>query len=196
MVRQGGYDNALRHNRQRRSPNDPLRPRLRPACPGRPGLGRRHVLRLDDSSSGGRRRAGGPSPPGPVAGGVPPFLPLGLGGGDPAADQRRRHAAPELQRFRRRAALRTGNDGTLRRHAGTVPAGAGAASAGTAPRGAGPGLAGGRAGAGEDPPHRDAPAAVLPASPQKRTTSRLPSLPLVPFAPSSPLRPARPASTE
>ncbi|VFT42074.1 membrane protein [Pseudomonas aeruginosa] len=39
------------------------------------------------------------------------FFHLGLGGGDPAADQRRRHAAPELQRFRRRAALRTGNDG-------------------------------------------------------------------------------------
>ena len=48
MVRQGGYDNALRHNRQRRSPNDPYALVYAP-CSGRPGLGRRHVLRLDDS---------------------------------------------------------------------------------------------------------------------------------------------------
>src|SRR5690606_4947547 len=91
----GGYDTRPRPKSLRpdsgESPDAHLYPALRVAPAGRAGLGRRHVLRLDDPAPGGRRRAAAAGAPAPVARRVLALLRLGMGGRAGATDQRPGH---------------------------------------------------------------------------------------------------------
>ncbi|CAD5198335.1 hypothetical protein, partial [Pseudomonas sp. FEN] len=129
---------------------DTFCPCLHPACPGRTGLGRRYVLRLDDPAPGGHGRAGRPGPTEAVGPGVPAFLCLGLGRGGAPAGQRRGPDPVALQRLRDRTALCAGHDGAIYRDGCTVYSYPVVAIAGFAPRGGGPGLGGGCCRAGAD----------------------------------------------
>src|SRR5690606_30358866 len=103
-----GYHTPLLPFMPHGDPDARLCPALHPACPGRPGLGRRHVLRLAGAAPGNGRGPGGAGTVAAVGGSFPTVLQMGLAGGSDPGDQRYRHVAYALRRLRDGTALHPG----------------------------------------------------------------------------------------